>query len=155
MIYDQLKNIDAVCGPGTRLYQGLILARDIGASPPDGRIEADGDRIYALVSTYSTLPRDERRFEAHRKYIDIQVVLEGVEVIDVALGAAPSATEKYDETKDVAFYAAPPDCASLVMRPGRFAVFNPGDLHRPGVSLDESRSVRKLVVKVLVESSRR
>lgn len=150
MIYDRFENLDLYCQPGTRLHRALACARDAVGTIADGRTELDGDRLYASVSTYDTSPREERRFESHKKYIDVQAVLEGEESIDVSLETDLPVLEAYDEKKEVMFLKPPQEFASLVMKPGRFAVFYPQDIHRPGCNLRDKRRVRKIVVKVQI-----
>lgn len=151
MIYDRFENLTLYCQPGTRLYRALVYARDVDGRTEDGRTDLDGDRLYASVATYETEPREERRFEVHRKYLDVQVLLEGEESIDVSLERNLPVVEAYDEKRDVLFLAPPQQVASLPMRPGFFAVFFPHDTHRPGCHLRDKRRVRKIVVKVVVE----
>jgi YhcH/YjgK/YiaL family protein len=151
MIYDRFENLNLYCQAGSRLHQALVVARDAVPTVADGRMDIDGDRLYASIATYETGSRDERRFEAHRKYIDVQVLLEGEENIDVSLGKDLPILEAYDETRDVMFLQPPPQFASLPMRPGRFAIFYPNDIHRPGCHLKEKRRVRKIVMKIAVE----
>ncbi len=151
MIYDRFENLDLYCRPGSRLHRALVHARDAARTVADGRTDIDGDRLYASVATYETGARVERRFEAHKKYIDIQVLLEGEEVIDIALDTDLPVLEAYDEKRDVMFLKPPQHVASLVMTPGCFAVFYPHDVHRPGCHLQEQRRVRKIVMKVAVE----
>jgi YhcH/YjgK/YiaL family protein len=151
MIYDRFENLHLYCRPGERLHRALVYARDVGPTIADGRIDIDGDRLYASVATYETGPPEERRFEAHKTYIDVQVLLDGKEVIDVSLDRDLSVLEAYDEKRDVMFLKPPPQFTSLAMRPGLFAVFYPNDIHRPGCHLKEKRRVRKIVIKVAVE----
>jgi YhcH/YjgK/YiaL family protein len=151
MIYDRFENLTLYCQPGTRLYRALVYARDVDRRAEDGRTDLDGDRLYASVATNETGPREERRFEAHRKYIDVQVLLEGEENIDVSLERNLPVVETYDETRDVLFLAPPQQVASLPMRPGFFAVFFPHDAHRPGCHLEGRCRVRKIVMKVATE----
>ena len=101
-------------------------------------------------STYETLPRNERRFEAHRRHFDVQVLLEGEEAIDVCPPPAPETLEAYDEGKDVLFTRTPRRFVPLELAPGRFAVLYPQDLHRPGCRLDGACRVRKIVIKGLI-----
>lgn len=150
MIYDRFENLGLYCQPGTRLHRALVYARDLDRSVADGRVDIDGERLYASVATYETGNREERRFEAHRKYIDVQVLLEGEECIDVSLDKDLAVREAYDEKKDALFLAPPQQAAMLPMRPGWFAVFYPHDSHRPGCHLRERRRVRKIVMKVAV-----
>lgn len=151
MIYDRFENLQLCAQPGTRLHWALTYARGTLAAAADGRTDIDGDRLYASVATYETGPREERRFEAHRKYIDVQVLLEGEEVIDVSLDEHLPVIEAHDDARDVMFLGAPQRFASLAMTPGGFAVFHPHDAHRPGCHLGKRSRVRKIVVKVAVE----
>jgi YhcH/YjgK/YiaL family protein len=151
MIYDRLENLNLYCQPGTRLYRALVYARDVAHTAADGRTDIDGDNLYASVATYDTCERDERRFEAHRKYIDVQALLEGEESIDVSLEKGLPMIEAYDEKKEVMFLKPPQHFASLEMRSGYFAVFYPHDIHRPGCRLRGKQQVRKIVLKVAVE----
>jgi YhcH/YjgK/YiaL family protein len=151
MIYDRFENLALYCRPGTLLHQALIYARDVARNAAEGRTDIDGHRLYASVAVYETGARKERRFEAHRKYIDVQVLLEGEESIDVSLDGELPVREAYDEHKEVLFLDPPESFASLAMRPGWFAVFYPHDIHRPACHLRERQRVRKLVMKVAVE----
>jgi YhcH/YjgK/YiaL family protein len=148
MIYDHFDNLSLYAAPGTLLHRALVYARDVAASVPDGRIEIEGERLYASVAGYETGAREERRYEAHRRYIDVQVLLEGEEAIDVSLERDLTPLEVYDPQRDVMFLKPPGHTASLPMRPGWFAVFYPHDVHRPGCHLEGKRRVRKIVMKV-------
>ena len=97
---------------------------------------------------YETQPASERRFEAHRKYIDVQLVLEGEERIDSSLGTGLKTLQEYNDVKDVMFLETPEDFATVVLKPGYFSVFFPHDVHRPNCSVRGARHVRKLVLKV-------
>jgi YhcH/YjgK/YiaL family protein len=151
MIYDRFENIGLYCRPETRLHRALVYARDVARTVADGRTDVDGDRLYASVATYETGSREERRFEAHRRYIDVQVLLEGEELIDVSLEMDLAVIEPYDEARDVIFLQPPPRFTSLSMAPGSFAVFYPHDVHRPGCHLQQRGRVRKIVMKVACE----
>ncbi|GAK60603.1 putative beta-D-galactosidase [Candidatus Vecturithrix granuli] len=151
MIYDTFEHIDTYCRKDSPLYRALKFAAEFDLAQPDGRCPIDGEAMYALVSTYDTSPREERRFEAHKKYLDVQVLLEGEECIDVSLEANLPILQEYNETKDIYFVQPPAEYASLPMKPGYFAVFYPQDIHRPNCQLHRKSSVRKIVVKVRVE----
>ena len=122
------------------------------ASLPDGRYEIDGDRCYATLSRYTTRDRDACRPEAHRRYADIQYMVEGEEHIDVwPLGPDLTVTEPYDETKDIEFFAGLASERSVPLHAGDFVLLTPKDVHRPGVAAKEPRTVVKVVVKIAVE----
>ncbi len=151
MIYDRFDNLGLYCRPGTRLHRALVYARDVVQNAAEGRTDIDGDRLFASLAAYETGSREERRFEAHRNYIDVQVLLEGEESIDVVLDRDLPVLAAYDEQKEVMFFQPPQHYASLPMRPGYFAVFYPHDIHRPGCRLRGEHRVRKIVMKVAVE----
>ena len=125
------------------------LEQTLTSPPADGRYELD-DGAYAGVSSYVTKDAGASRFEAHRKFIDVQFMLAGEESIWVAEAQALRLTEAYSDERDVAFFAPPARSHKLEMTTGSFAVFFPENAHMPGVQLDAPASVRKIVVKVPV-----
>jgi YhcH/YjgK/YiaL family protein len=126
------------------------LARTDLAALPLGRTDIKGDDVYVMISEGETRAPEQVRFEAHRRYIDIQLVVRGQEAIGVAPVAALTTVEPYDAAKDIEFFAVPQESATLALRAGDFAVFAPGDAHRPSLHLDGPHVSRKAVVKVSV-----
>ena len=136
-----------------RLQRALAFLKGLGPEDlADGRIEIDGDRLYALVQTYDTRAEGEWAFEGHRRYIDIQFVAEGEEVIGWAAAEAATITVAYDDAKD-AWLGTVPRVAVTPLRlaAGQFAVFYPSDAHAPKRAAGASARVRKVVVKVAIE----
>jgi biofilm protein TabA len=126
------------------------LARTDLAALPLGRTDIEGDNLYVTVSDAETRPPEQVRFEAHRRYIDIQLVVRGQEAIGVAPVSSLTTVEPYDAAKDIEFFAVPRESTTLALRAGDFAVFAPGDGHRPSLHLDGPHVSRKAVVKVSV-----
>jgi len=126
------------------------LARTDLSALPLGRTDIEGDDVFVMISEAGTRPPDEVKFEAHRRFIDIQLVVRGQEAIGFAPVASLVTTEPYDAAKDIEFFAAPRESATLALRAGDFAVFAPGDGHRPSLHLDGPHVSRKAVVKVSV-----
>ncbi len=87
------------------------------------------------------------KWEAHRVYTPTtQVVLSGAEAIGYAPVSALNVTAEYDAGRDVMFPRG--EGTSLPGASRRFVVLTPHDAHMPGVSLNGSARVKKLVVKV-------
>jgi YhcH/YjgK/YiaL family protein len=140
---------DPAIYPGL-LGKGLEFLRNTDlASLPVGRVDIEGDKLFALVQEYETADKAAKKPESHAKYSDIQVVVSGEEVIGYAPLAGATPTENLFAEKDVAFYAQPADETDLVLTAGSFAVFFPTDIHRPGVTRKTATKVRKIVVKFL------
>jgi biofilm protein TabA len=118
----------------------------------DGRYElAPG--LAVIVESGETRPRATRRFESHRRNIDIQVGLSGPEIIEWTPVAGLRVEDDFAPDGDIAFYAEPGrPVTPLLVQPGHFAIFWPEDAHKPvlhpaGVAVP----YRKLVFKVAVD----
>ena len=114
------------------------------------RYDIDGDNLYVTVSEYITKNEEDARFEAHQKYIDIQYVVVGNELIGVGpVSQKQDVLEPYDPVKDIEFMTVR-DGVNMKATPEKFFIFFPGDLHRPGLKDGVNGQVRKVVVKVKV-----
>lgn len=115
------------------------------------KYELDGDKLYATVSEYLSKNIEDSKYEAHRSYIDIQYVASGSEMIGIsAMPELKSVTDEYNATNDIAFFTVK-KYTELKADPGKFFIFFPSDLHRPGVKVQNNETVRKIVVKVKVD----
>ena len=115
------------------------------------RYDIDGDNLYVSVSEYNTKNEEDARYESHQKYIDIQYVASGKEYIGLApVASKDSILQAYDATKDIEFMTVK-NGENLIASPDRFFVFFPEDLHRPGIRIDSTAPVRKIVVKVRID----
>ena len=148
MIFDTLKNVDNYKGLG-RVYDALKFLSETDFSKIElGRYELDGDNIFYMVQSYDTDP-GKTISEAHKKYIDIQYMVEGEEIIGVADISSEKELTEAKEENDVWFY----NCKTepLVLSAGKYMVLYPNDLHCPGVATNGTAMIcRKVVVKVKV-----
>jgi biofilm protein TabA len=118
---------------------------------PDGRVDIDGDRMYALVQRYETVRTDAPKFECHRKYIDVQFIARGEEVIGWAPAERMNVTEAYDAGRDVCFGAIATGMWTPVrLEAGQLMVLWPEDAHAPKGAAREPSRVMKIVVKAAV-----
>ncbi len=117
----------------------------------DGRVEIDGEKVFAMVQQYETVLMDVPKFEYHEKYIDVQYVLSGEEVIGWAPSTEMKITEKYDANKDVCFGTVPKGQTTPVyLQARRLAVLFPEDGHAPRLAAGAPSHVIKIVIKVQV-----
>ena len=149
MILDRLSNSSLF----ERIHPGIRRAFEfIHSSNPEslqpGRHEIDGDRLYAMVSGYRTKSADRKAWEAHRLYIDLQVMVQGAERICYApLSRLTPGT--YDEAKDFLRLLGEGD--SVTLPEGSFMLLWPGDGHMPCLAVGEPEPIKKVVVKIAVE----
>jgi YhcH/YjgK/YiaL family protein len=134
---------------------GLLKALDFLRRPgiadlPDGRHNIDGDKVFALVQRYETLPMERPRFEAHRQYVDVQFMAAGAEVIGWAPLGSVRVDEPYDAVKDVCFGEAAGGWTPVRLEAGQLAVLYPEDAHAPRLAAGAPATVAKIVVKVAV-----
>jgi YhcH/YjgK/YiaL family protein len=120
---------------------------------PQGTIEIDGSRVYATLSVYQTKPFEDTKYETHRRYADIQIVLEGTEILLACDPRALKSSGPYDPQNDFEFFTgSPPGAHRIILNNPAAAVLFPSDAHRPGVAAEEKPApVKKLVVKVYLD----
>jgi YhcH/YjgK/YiaL family protein len=135
------------------LFKAVEFLQGIqGQELEDGRIEIDGKQVYALVQSYQGKTEIRQpRFEAHRRYIDVQYLAAGKELFGWAPLEKMAETDTYNEEKDVVHGNVPEEVFTLVrLSPGMLAVVYPEDAHAPGLADGEPAPVKKIVVKVAI-----
>lgn len=152
MIYDTLEHVHRYDGIHPGVMQGLrFLAETDFSQLEDGRITLDGENLFVNVMTCQTKSVNDRP-EAHRKYIDIQYLISGEELIGVGPLEEMQEIEGKPE-KDVWFYKG--QVSNVSIGRGRFAVLFPEDAHAPSIAVQAPATVRKCVVKVLADWTKR
>lgn len=114
---------------------------------PGGRIELDGRNLFINCDNPTLKTAGEQVLEAHRKYIDIHIPLDGDETIGWKnIDDCSNESRPYDTEADCQFFAEPAS-AYVTLHPGEFLVAWPEDAHAPIIG---SGSLRKLIVKVRI-----
>ena len=101
-----------------------------------------------MVQRYKTKDASEGKFEAHRKYIDIQAVLKGKEIIGYA--NIDSLKENVPYKEDIVFFETPDDYNEVKLQDGMFTVLFPEDAHMPLLDYNGKNDVVKIVVKIKI-----
>lgn len=109
-----------------------------------------GDDEFVNVESYSTFKFEERKYESHRKYIDIQCVIAGRENIIVEPICNLKITDAYNEERDIAFYNNAVRGIDCYVEAGEMLLLMPQDGHMPCVSIDNTVRVKKAVFKLKV-----
>ncbi len=118
---------------------------------PDGKIEIDGRKVFAIVQRYETTDTGTPKFEYHKKYIDVQFIVSGKEIIGWTPAENIVITEAYGADKDVAFGVVESgNWSSLLLEAGQVAVLFPEDGHASRLASGKASAVMKIVVKVEV-----
>jgi len=112
-----------------------------------GRYPIVGEQLFVIVENVAGRTREAAKLECHRKYIDIQLVLEGVDEMGwKALADCVDPVSDYSAEKDIRFFHDAP-AAWIATPPGAFCIFFPEDAHAPLVSAGH---IRKAIFKIAV-----
>ncbi|MBI4845181.1 MAG: YhcH/YjgK/YiaL family protein [Candidatus Omnitrophica bacterium] len=147
MIYDSLENFKIYLGIHPYFKYILKYFKTYFSDAPLGK-HIIYDNMIAIVSEYKLKDILEGFIECHRKYIDIQVVLNGMERIGVC-NINSCKKEEYDEERD--FQKLTGNVDFILLKKGYFVIFFPQDAHMPQIKNGEKADVvKKLVIKVPV-----
>ena len=127
-----------------KLDSYLELLRGISADIPLGRYELDGGAYY-IAQECNLRERESAKFESHKRFIDIQYILDGEEDMEVADISTLTLSDEYDEEADYMLHTG--EGALISFKPGDFAVYFPTDGHKPSLGVGRTR---KIVVKIPV-----
>ena len=150
MIIDKIENSHIYNALGKRIEKAFEYIRntDLKNIKP-GKYEIDSENIFALISEYKTKSEQEGKLEAHRKYIDVQYVINGEELMGYAPLGVQKILEPYKEENDIIFFKG--EKSFTKVSSGMFAIFFPEDVHMPGIQIEKKSLVKKLVIKVKVD----
>lgn len=150
MIIDSIKNASKYYDVHPSFREAFDALAKIVNDTPDERITVDGDNIFINLSTYTNKNVSECLFESHKKYIDIQYVITGAELIDVCRTNTLKATDDRLDTDDIAFYENSDIFSTAYLTDGIFVVLFPGEAHRPCVAPDgKGIKTKKAVAKII------
>lgn len=114
----------------------------------NGKYFVEGEALFAIVQEYETKSDADAKLEAHKKYIDVQYVVSGEELIGLSSLQGQAPCKEYDAENDYALYDEP--CSFIKLSKGQFAILFPQDLHKPGIKISTPEKVKKVVMKVAV-----
>lgn len=113
----------------------------------DGKQEVGSPAFTVSIASLFGKEKVEAAIETHKKFIDIQLPLLGVEKIGWKPGdQLLEESIPYNEEKDIAFYVDRPTAYTKIY-PGQFAIYFPEDGHAPGIG---EGNIRKVVIKIPV-----
>ena len=147
MIIDLIANLSKYVQISAKIADFLA---NLDVDTQVGRYEL-GDGNYVNVETYQTKLINEAKFEAHKDYIDIQMLLSGEEKIffhsiDGLIEIAP-----YNKEKDITFYSADIVGDYVTLNGKNFVLIYPHEAHAPQCCVEGSpKEVKKVVAKLKI-----
>jgi YhcH/YjgK/YiaL family protein len=150
MIIDAIQHAEKYFHLSKPLCLGLeYLMKSDFSLVKEGKYEIEADKVFAHVMNLETKPAIDGKWEAHKKYIDIHMVISGAERIGFAPVLSLSAGE-YFEDKDF-YYLEGKGQEVITIAPGQFVIFMPQDAHMPSLAVDHPSHIKKVVVKVIAK----
>lgn len=144
---------------GYKMYEDIkFFSRDVyefiitrcNKELKEGRYEFQ-DGCYANVESYTTYKRSDRRFENHQKYIDLQMILFGEEIIEVCDSRLLQIMDQYNADQDVSFYRNDYVGKKNILKSGEYIFIFPGQAHMPCLLNQHPCTVKKIVFKIPAE----
>lgn len=147
MITDKLQNAKFYYSLGERFKTAFEYLENTNlVSLKNGKYEIYGDNIFVSVQDYETKPIEQGRWEAHKKYADIQFLIKGAEQLGYTDISNLQPETGYDEEKDILFLKGNGQFTKA--SEGDFLIFFPQDAHMPCISQEKPVYVKKAVVKI-------
>ena len=120
----------------------------------DGRYDLNEEGLFENIQSYTTNPRENQKYEAHRRYIDVQYIITGKDgfcLKDISEMTEADIIVPYSEESDIMFFSNKVEGEYHALTDGEFLVMPPECAHMPGMAVGEPSPVRKMVVKIPVK----
>ena len=127
-----------------------LASTDLQAIPV-GQYFVGKDSVRIIVQEANTRPAERCRIEGHRKFVDFQYVVSGIEQYTLQYSKDTYITVRYNDKKDVSYHELRDGAKArtITSHPSTFCIFFPSDLHQVLISPDsKNRKIRKIVAKI-------
>ena len=108
------------------------------------------ESCFVLEQAYVSKDKKDCFFESHKKYIDIQYIFYGTEIMEVENINNLETIQEYNESLDYAKHAQSINSSSLLIKENELAIFYPSDAHMPCLKVDKNEKIIKAVFKVAI-----
>ncbi len=153
MIADALKNMNKYQAviPHSKEILDYLNATDLSSLQTE-QYPIVGESAFILIQEYLTKSESEKKWESHKKYIDLQIVLSGQEFMDYSPSSFLLPRDPYSDEKDVIFYEKGGQEHTRIFAPkNHFCLFFPDEAHKPGLHITHEVLIKKAVIKISVK----
>lgn len=152
MIFDTIANSKRYFG----LFTGIerVLAA-VSAYAPDcfsaGRVPIDSENVYMNLAEYDTHEKEDGMMEAHKQYIDVMYMVDGIETVYIKpTDSLQRISKEYDPAMDALLAEIDCDAGAIRLEAGSFLVLFPGEAHAPACDAEGPAHVKKIIGKVRI-----
>lgn len=147
MIYGNIKDIDRYKFLKAEILSCFdYLKNNKLIDYSSGSYKIDGDNIFVNINEYETTTESKRFWEAHKKYIDLHIMLDGLEQINLNFISNMNIGEYNEETDFLQMSGE--DLASVRLSQGDFLICYPEDAHMTALKINNSEPVKKAIFKI-------
>ena len=116
----------------------------------NGSYDVGYNNIKMNLGKYFTKSENEKFWESHKKYLDVQIMINGTEKVAIN-DIRDMEVKSFDEERDLTILEGD-KAFDIIMKTGDVLVFFPNDVHKPELNVsenDDSGNMRKIVTKVV------
>lgn len=155
MIFGNIYNEASYAFLPKRFKKAIEFARanDLTDVPEEKGHVIDGKRVFVNIDSFTSKPREDCQWEAHRDYADMHILYQGEELVDVTFLDHLTLGE-YDADRDAQAVSGDTVQATVHLKPGDFLICYPNDAHRCNIAPAQPAFVKKGVFKVRVKEEK-
>ncbi|MBQ2743557.1 MAG: YhcH/YjgK/YiaL family protein [Oscillospiraceae bacterium] len=129
MITDKIKNSDTYAACNSLFPEIFEKLKTLTPNDAGKKFVIEEGVVWISVSSTETAPQGVRKFEAHKKFLDIHFVIEGEETFVFANADELMPETEYNEAEDYLLLNG--EGTKLTLRAGDFCIVYPQDAHIP------------------------
>jgi YhcH/YjgK/YiaL family protein len=146
MIFDAVSNLNKYsCIPNVNKIINAIAQNDF-SNDDSGEIEIDDRNLYLLKIRSTIDDEPPKLFEAHRKYADLHIIIDGEELMNQVSSSDAIRMSEYNYDEDYELFSAKENISTFHLNMGKFIFFFPGEIHKSGGFLNQSQDYNKKMV---------
>ncbi|MFA0088141.1 YhcH/YjgK/YiaL family protein [Vibrio sp. 10N.261.51.F12] len=151
MLFGNVNNLDLLPYVKPEIKTLITSAIEVSKHNPLGRYELGTEGVFVVLAEAETQEKSARKAEIHKCYADIQIVLEGNEIIGFSNHLETKYKGIMELESDVMFFDTVEQEQFVSLQNGDFALFYPNQVHRPLCATEQPMQVKKAIVKIPID----
>lgn len=149
MLFGNINKPEVLAYCHADLIKWIETAWHIAKNFEEGNFDINQKGVFVTLTQTQTEPRQKRRAEVHKEYLDVHFILEGKETIGYALNLDPELMACDTLENDIAFIDEVDDEQFVhLQQAGDFVVLHPNEIHTPLCAVDSPQTIKKAILKI-------
>ncbi len=116
--------------------------------PAGANVETFVDGIKLVMQTYTTIEPEDKKYEGHKKCIDVQFLVKGNETVYYADGNGMEVVTPYSDQRDHMQFADTEQSSPIHLAEKTFAIFFPMEAHKTQCKWNDITNAVKIIAKL-------